>query len=83
MVTANASRVATTNEGKQKKQVNAKQGKLTRRGYGKKNNIRRKNNKIQVSVNFSVLGTNADGINPKKESFFTAINHYNPSIITI
>ena len=82
MVTANAG-VATTNEGKQKKQVNEKQGKSTRRGYGKKNNIRRKNNKKQVSVNFSVLGTNANGIKPKEESFYTAINHYNPSIITI
>lgn len=62
---------------------NKKQKKVTRRGYGKKNSNRRNNKNETKSVNFSVLGTNADGIKPKQESFFAAINYYRPSVITL
>ena len=53
--------------------------KSTRRGYGKKHNIKNKQNKIKLSI----IGTNSAGLKGKMESFFNLINHFSPSIITI
>ena len=35
------------------------------------------------TVKLSIMGTNAAGINCKKESLLKTIKHFNPSIITI
>lgn len=53
----------------------------TRRGYGKKKD--RKINKGNTNQLFSLIGTNAAGLNCKRESFFRLINKYRPSIITV
>ena len=63
--------------GKPKQSI--RKGNKSRRGYGKKN--RRKNN--EKNVKFSLLGTNSAGLKCKKESFFSLINKFSPSIITI
>ena len=55
--------------------------KRTRRGYGKKNN--RKNIKGVKNVNFTLLGTNANGILGKQESLKSLINKFMPSVITV
>ena len=53
----------------------------TRRGYGRKNNKNIKNaNKV---CEFSILGTNANGLLGKQESLKNNINHFKPSIVTI
>ena len=52
----------------------------TRRGYGRKNR-KRKNEGTQTF--FSVIGTNAAGLNPKRESFFNLINNFQPSVTTV
>ena len=50
----------------------------TRRGYG------RKKAKFNVkSQTLTVVGTNAGGLNLKRESLFSLINQLRPSIITI
>ena len=51
----------------------------TRRGYGRKN----RNKNGSINVNFSLLGANSAGINPKKESLFSVMNKYRPSAITL
>ena len=51
----------------------------TKRGYGKKTERRNKTNKI----NLSIMGTNANGLKPKMESFYHNINKFKPSICTI
>ena len=53
----------------------------TRRGYGRKNERRNKNG--SKDENFSLLGTNAAGLNSKLESFYSSINNFQPSVITI
>ena len=58
----------------------SKHGK-TRRGFGKnkdKNKINEKNR-----IRFSLLGSNANGINSKKESIYQAINIFKPSVLTL
>ena len=55
--------------------------KRTRRGYGKKNN--RKNIKGVKNVNFTLLGTNANGILGKQESLKSLINKFKPCVITV
>ena len=52
-----------------------------RRGYGKKS-AKKVNEQIQ-NVNFSILGANANGINPKKESLYSAINYFKPIVVNI
>ena len=52
-----------------------------RRGYGRKNAKGNKNG--SENVYFSLLGTNAAGLNPKKESFYSLINKFQPSVITV
>ena len=52
-----------------------------RRGYGRKNAKKVRNN--DKSVNFSLLGTNAAGLNPKRESLHNVINIFQPSVINI
>ena len=52
-----------------------------RRGQGKKNS--RKNGKGKQSHEFSLLGTNSAGLNSKKESLFSLVNRFTPSVITI
>ena len=53
----------------------------TRRGYGKKNG--RKKGKRIKNVNFSLIGTNAAGLNSKRESFYSLINRFRPTVITV
>ena len=53
----------------------------TRRGYGRQN--RRKENNGIKGVEFSILGTNSNGIQAKKESLLKNINTFQPSVITI
>ena len=64
---------------KSKHAVKQKKGK-TRRGYGRKAKRKMKENK---SFQFSIIGTNAAGLNSKKESFYKLINKFRPSVITI
>ena len=52
-----------------------------RRGYGRKNAKGNKNG--SENVYFSLLGTNAAGLNPKRESFYSRINEFKPSFITV
>ena len=52
----------------------------TRRGYGRKNGKRKIEGK---ETYFSLLGTNAAGLNPKRESFFNLINNFKPSVTTV
>ena len=52
----------------------------TRRGYGRKNGKRNKKGK---ELCFSLIGTNAAGLNPKRESFYNLINKFLPSVVTI
>ena len=52
----------------------------TRRGYGRKNAKNILKNKIHQLI---VLGTNAAGLNKKKESLFHLINMIQPAIVTI
>ena len=61
--------------GKSRKPVTKK----TRRGYGKKN--RRKNGGERAE--FSLMGTNANGIQAKQESLKENINFFQPSVITL
>ena len=63
-----------------KKKIEDKKGK-TRRGYGKKNN--KENKKGFKNIEFSILGTNANGILGKQESFKNTINNFKPSVITV
>ena len=67
---------------KQRKTVKSKAscGK-TRRGYGRKNAKQRINGKRKI--NFSLLGSNCNSINSKKESLYHAINVFKPSVITL
>ena len=58
-----------------------KQPVKTRRGYGRKNKRRNKNE--YKNVFFSILGTNSAGLNSKKESLFSVINRFKPSVITL
>ena len=51
----------------------------TRRGYGPKN----KRNKTEKNQELSIIGTNSAGLTSKKESLFSLINTFKPSIITI
>ena len=51
----------------------------TRRGYGQKNKRRKRTNQI----NLSLIGTNSAGLTSKKESFYSIINKYKPSILTV
>ena len=51
----------------------------TRLGYGKKN---KRKNKEKI-INFSLIGTNAAGLLSKKESFFSIINQFKPSVFTV
>ena len=51
----------------------------TKRGYGKKNE--RKN--MEKLINFSLIGTNAAGLTSKKESFFSILNQFKPSVFTV
>ena len=51
----------------------------TKRGYGRKN---RKNNNVR-KIEFSLLESNANGIQAKKESLMENINTFTPSVITI
>ena len=51
----------------------------TRRGYGNKN---KRNNRIK-NINLSILGTNSAGLTSKKESLFSIVTLFKPSIITI
>ena len=53
----------------------------TKRGYGKKNE--RKFKKGNKDVKLCLLGTNANGILGKQESFKNTINNFKPSIITV
>ena len=55
--------------------------KRTRRGYGKKNENKRK--KGEKNIKLKILGTNANGLLKKQESLKSLINEYKPSIITI
>ena len=53
----------------------------TNQGYGRKNRKRqRKGNK---SIEFSILGSNANGIQAKQESLLGNINVFHPSVITL
>ena len=57
----------------------------TRRGHGNKGN---KNGKSKTTiqnagVSFSILGTNADGIKPKVESLYAAMNYFKPSVVLL
>ena len=74
--------MAATDKTQQTIKLKGKHKTTTRRGYGKKNFVRENKNK-NGKINFSVLGTNADGVKPKEESFYTAINHYTPSVIIV
>ena len=56
-------------------------GGKTRRGYGKKNRKKIGNGKKRVE--FTLLGSNANGLRAKKESLQTNINYFQPSVITI
>ena len=63
-----------------KREINSsKKRKKTRRGYGVKN--LRKNNLNEIKL--SIIGTNSAGLKGKTESFFSLINIFSPSIITI
>ena len=53
----------------------------TRRGYGRKN--ARKIKQKTKNVNFSLLGTNAAGLNSKRESLYSVINLMSPSVMTV
>jgi len=53
--------------------------KKTRRGFGTKN-LR---NKTFETHSLTLVGTNANGLNPKRQSLFRIINRFRPSIITI
>ena len=53
----------------------------TRRGYGRKNSKDKKNGKNKLQ--FSLLGSNINGLNTKKESLFHAINKFKPSVVTL
>jgi hypothetical protein len=54
--------------------------KQTRRGRGDRN---RKREKIQIRQ-FSILGTNSNGLKAKKTSLVNTVNHFNnPSVITV
>ena len=66
--------------GKTKHQLKAEKPK-TRRGYGNKN--RRQNSKGKGICQFSIMGSNSSGLKSKKESFFSIINIFKPSVITI
>ena len=68
---------STRKEGPLPKLIN--KNKKGRRGYGKKN--RKKN--IIKNINLSIVGTNAAGLKTKKESFFSLINTFKASIITV
>ena len=61
------------------KTINGK--KRTRRGNGKKNE--NKNKKGIRNVKLTLVGTNANGLLGKQESFKSLINEFKPSIITI
>ena len=53
----------------------------TRRGYGKKNKRKNKNN-IKDEF-FTIMGTNSAGLNSKIESLYSLINRFKPTVITI
>ena len=55
--------------------------KKTRRGYGRK--MENKGEKIMKNMEFSLMGSNANGIQAKKESLMGNINHFKPTVITI
>ena len=62
------------------KQQQGQKLKPTRRGRGGRN---RKKEKIQIHQ-FSMLGTNSQGLKAKKTSLLNTVNHYNnPSVITV
>ena len=51
----------------------------TRRGYGRKN----KKFIVKKASEFTIIGTNAGGLNRKRDSLFNVINQINPSVVTI
>ena len=53
----------------------------TKRGYGRKN--RKRNINGSKYICFSLIGTNAAGLNPKRDSFYSLINKFRPSVITV
>ena len=53
----------------------------TRRGYGRKNGNKNKNSR--QNKYFSLIGTNAAGLNLKRESFYSLLNILAPTIITV
>ena len=69
--------------GKQQKQsVNKKGRGGTKRGYGRRKNDMRKR-KCSKWLELSILGTNANGIQAKRESLMSTINTFQPSVITL
>ena len=61
------------------REIKSRKKRKIRRGYGKKNIRKNKLNEIKLSI----VGTNSAGLKGKKESFFSLINMFSPSIITI
>ena len=51
----------------------------TRRGRGNKKCRNENKNKVK----FALLGSNCNGLNPKKESLFHVINEFKPSVVTL
>ena len=51
----------------------------TRRGYNKS----KKRGLVNDNILFNIIGTNAGGLNLKKESFFQVVSKFNPSVVTV
>ena len=43
----------------------------------------KKRGNTSINLSFNIIGTNADGLKLKKESFFQIINNIKPSVITV
>ena len=73
--------LGTKNEQCRKSMIKPKKHGKTRRGFGSKKlkNKSVRNNKIE----FSLLGSNINGMNSKKESLFHAINEFKPRVLTL
>ena len=59
-------------------EVNHKTNNKTRRGYGKKNKIRK-----SEKIGLSLLGINCNGIICKQDSLFSVLSLFEPSILTL